>query len=100
MNVAWLLTVDEVFEFDGPRTVLAGAIENGPELIPPGLCELMIGNRVVAEVEIEGEMMPSRRNYESLGKRAILIRGRLPIGRDEARRACLRPVQSNRPTQS
>lgn len=92
MTSVWSLSVDEVFEFEDSRTVLVGTVENGPEVIPPGLCELVIDDRVVAEVEIEGEMMPSRRMVESVGKRAISIRGHLGIPREDVRRARLRPV--------
>jgi len=88
---SWELRVDDVFEFEGPRTVLAGVVAFGPAVIPSGWCELVKGDRVVADLQIEGEMMPSRQSKEVRAMRAVSVKGRLPISRDEARGAWLRP---------
>lgn len=68
----WVLHIEEIFRFSDDRTVLAGTAENAPNLIPKCWCDLVADGRIVVQIEIEGEMLPSRRT--PLVRRAVSVR--------------------------
>lgn len=63
------LSVVEIFRFEDGRTVFVGPLHEGVPYIPACLAELLVNDRVVATLRIEGEMMPNGRHPE--GHRSV-----------------------------
>ena len=86
------LVIKQVFNFADGRTVLAGAVEGEMPLIRPGRYGLFRVNKLVREVEVEGEMIPMT-GITSRDERAISIAEKvgLPSGEPQDRQT-LAPV--------
>jgi hypothetical protein len=67
-NLGWELeiTVDDVFRFEGGRTVFVGEVKQGPNYISSCDCELLLGDTCVAKIRLEGEMIPLKKTRMSL----------------------------------
>jgi hypothetical protein len=58
------LCVAEVFRFEDGRTVFVGPMHEGSQIIPACRADLLVNDRVVATLRLEGEMMPNGRLHE------------------------------------
>ena len=55
------MQLTDVFLFRDGRTVFTGLVESGPDPIPACRCRLVAGDVLIAEIKLEGEMLPERR---------------------------------------
>jgi hypothetical protein len=56
------LCVVEVFRFADGRTVFVGPMPEGTPFIPACSADLLVNDRVVASLRLEGEMLPEGRH--------------------------------------
>ena len=54
------MQLSDMFAFRDGRTVFVGRVEKGPDPIPRCRCRLLVDEVIIAEFEIEGEMIPER----------------------------------------
>src|SRR5207247_552561 len=55
------MQIREIFRFRDGRTVFVGSLEGGEHaMIRPGQCDLYVGDKKVATIRIEPEMIPQR----------------------------------------
>jgi hypothetical protein len=54
------MQLTDMFLFRDGRIVFTGHVEQGPDPIPKCRCRLLVNEAVIAEFEIEGEMIPER----------------------------------------
>lgn len=56
----WQMRIERIFRFRDSRVVLVGPIQGCDARIPPGECDLLIGENPHSKLRIEGEMIPAR----------------------------------------
>lgn len=78
------MILTEVFSFADGRTVLTGRVQGFIDWIPPCRCELRVGSDVLAQFDIEGEMMP-KRTPGSRNDRVVSTLERVTVDRSELR---------------
>src|SRR4051812_36826218 len=66
--------VVDVFYFQDGRTVLMGTVAGHEKFIGPCRCEMLIGDKRVAVIELEVEMLtdPPHKEYRSVSTRDVL----------------------------
>lgn len=63
---SWEMQIEEIFKFTDGRTVFVGKVRGQSGFIPPGECELWIGEKLHSKLRIEGEMIAVRSKRSDL----------------------------------
>jgi len=82
------LKVVEVFRFPGERTVFVGTLEGNAKFVPACDADLIVDNRPLASLHLEGEMVPDKAHplgYRSVSTTDTVDVGALSPGRQNVR---------------